>query len=215
MDKDKIPVFELDVNEFDETGVYGLSFVDSPANEVQWMKFSKEPLKAQFSDDEHRILTSVVMQPGKNILRFREDLGFFYVKFSAEGIERMVKKFAKDVKGFIQLNEQHDSDRPIEGVHLMESYIIGRGVKNEFFPDVPEGAWMMSFYVEDPVYWERVKTEGFNGFSLEGIWDMFPAQFSLEDLESRTAEMQYDAIKEILESGEAVDLSKIQSILKK
>jgi hypothetical protein len=53
---------------------------------------------------------------------------------------------------------------------MVESYIVGERNTSNLFPDLPEGSWMATFYVENDEIWEKVKKQEYNGFSLEGYF---------------------------------------------
>jgi hypothetical protein len=60
---------------------------------------------------------------------------------------------------------------------MIESFIVGDRTTSELYPDLPKGSWVASFYIEDKEYWNKIKQEGFTGFSLEGF---FEEQYEME-----------------------------------
>jgi hypothetical protein len=47
---------------------------------------------------------------------------------------------------------------------------VGDRNESKVFPDLPEGSWMATFYIENDEVWDQIKSGEFNGFSLEGYF---------------------------------------------
>jgi hypothetical protein len=60
---------------------------------------------------------------------------------------------------------------------MIESFIVGDNATSKLYPNLPKGSWVASFYIEDEDYWNKIKEEGFTGFSLEGY---FEEQYEME-----------------------------------
>jgi hypothetical protein len=131
------------------------------------MPFEKQEF--QDIDYEKRMVTAPVMLAETKILRYNPDLGKYWVKFRAETIEKMMKKYFKENK-IHKVNTNHDSRQKKDGVYMMESYIVGERNSSKVFPDLPEGSWVATFYVENDDVWEAIKKGEYNGFSLEGYF---------------------------------------------
>ena len=161
-------VIYLDIEEEDMySGVEAISFVDEPAIQVEWQTYSKQKKPFKFkTNSEKRIITSPVMLAETEIYRYNEEMGEYYVKYSAESIFKMRNKFHMDGRQNM-VNEDHDSKRKVDNVYMVESFITGDKVKSELFPDIPEGSWVASWYVKDEKYWNEVVMGGeFAGVSL-------------------------------------------------
>jgi hypothetical protein len=128
------------------------------------------------TNEEKRIITAPVMLAETPILRFNPAVGKYYVKFSENTILKMMKKYFKENK-IHRVNEEHDPKRTASGVYMIESFIVGDNTESKLYPDIPKGSWIASFYVEDEDYWNKIKEEGFTGFSLEGY---FEEQYEME-----------------------------------
>lgn len=118
-------------------------------------------------DDEKRIVSAPVMLAETPILRFNENIGKYYVKFSPDTIERMMKKYFKENK-IHNVNLNHNSNQQQDNIYMVESYIVGDRNKSELFKDIPNGSWVASFVVENDDVWEKIKSGEYKGFSLEG-----------------------------------------------
>ena len=101
------PTLYLDFDENDMTeGMSALSFVDRPATEKKWFIFNEH--KFQDINTEKRLVTAPVMIAETPIPRFNPDLGKYWVKFSKETIEKMMRKYFKENK-IHTINTNHDN----------------------------------------------------------------------------------------------------------
>ena len=136
-------------------------------NELRMTPFEKQEF--QEIDYEKRMVTAPVMLAETAILRYNPDLGKYYVKFRPETIEKMMRKYFKENK-IHKVNTNHDSKQKRDGIYMMESYIVGERNASKIFPDLPEGSWVATFYVENDEVWDKIKKGEYNGFSLEGYF---------------------------------------------
>ena len=97
MAKNKLPVYELDINEdeFNKSGVQYVALVDDPAVQMEWETFSGQESMQFVADSERRIVTGVLMRADYPIYRNNLERGDHYVIFRKDTIERIVQKFAK------------------------------------------------------------------------------------------------------------------------
>ena len=209
MEKNKLPIIYLSIDEEDMgSGVDTISFVENPATEVSWMKFSKETKLTFQKDEAKRMVTGPVMLAETPIYRYSETIGEYFVKFSEETILSMMKKYFKDGK-INRVNEHHNSKRMVEGVRMVESFIVGDRIKSELYPDLPKGTWVATFFIEDEEYWNNtIMNDEFGGFSLEGMFE--------ENYEETIVEEVYSKIEGVINDNtlsEGEVLNKIESIL--
>jgi hypothetical protein len=186
----KLPVYKLDINEFDEeTGIDFVSLVENAAIQKDFLAFSETPIKFAIQDEEKRIVTGAAMIADLPIYRRDDIRGEYYVVFDKESIFKIAKKWARSNQ-YNSVNAHHKT--PImNGVSLFESYIIDRerGVMPPIgFEEVADGSWFVSYLIDNDDVWAKVKSGEFKGFSVEGVFD-FP-----EDKEEQLIE----AMKEIL-----------------
>ena len=86
----------------------------------------------------------------------------------------MVEKFAK-MDLFKSVNLQHDDDKFVDGIYMVESYITNkqRGINPIEFADIPDGSWVASYKVENEALWgEIINGNKLNGFSLQGMFEL-------------------------------------------
>lgn len=172
----KLKVYDMVINEHDETGMDINSFVYSPAHIRSFEMYDKRGNKVMFKvDEEKRIVTGVFIQANFHIYRNDKQLGEHFVKFSPEMIEKIRNKFF--LKGF-QQNTNIEHGPMVQGAVLVESYIVDS--KDPKRPNVPEilarqkvndGSWIGSYFIENDALWQDCKNGIFKGFSIEGYFD--------------------------------------------
>jgi hypothetical protein len=67
----------------------------------------------------------------------------------------------------------HDSDKMIDGVYMIESFLIdeARGVLAPKGYSLTDGSWFGSYKIDNDEIWnEFIKSGEFKGFSVEGIF---------------------------------------------
>lgn len=166
-------IFELIIDESQDSGVDYIALVDYPAIESNWMAFSEQKPKMQFAiqDEEKRIVSGYFMKADLPIVRVDSEKEF-YVVFRKDTIRDIVYKFMKN--GFnSQTNLMHDDKARLDNVFVFESLLIDseRGIKApDNFEDAPDGSWWGSMRVENDDVWEQIKQGTFSGFSVEGIF---------------------------------------------
>ena len=167
---EKLPVYEIFINDDDETGMNLISVVEKPAIEIKGYAFS-DIVELQFKKEEDKqIIVGPALIPNKKIRREDEDGNLYYVFFSKETIERMVEKFNRYGSNR-KINFEH-TDKMIDAF-IMEDWIVedtyyDKSKKYGF--DVPVGTYMIKVKIEDKQFWlEEVKENGRFGFSIEGL----------------------------------------------
>lgn len=177
-----LPLYILDVNMDDNSGIEIISLVDMPAIQEEFLAFAEEmEVKLSLDDDKH-IVSGPALIPNKKI--YREVNGTpFYVEFSREAIERMAEKFfAQRNNTNVNLNHKYDVDDCV----YFESYLTNkeRGICPKEYADLPDGTWMVSCKINNPNVWECVKKGVLRGFSIEGDLIIKPKDTidTLEDL---------------------------------
>lgn len=169
--KDELPIYRFVVSEDDESEVTAVALVHTPAIEMNWQAFNS--FKSFASDKEKRIISGPLMVAELPIYR-RDEQGEYYGLFTAEDIYNIRNKFFK--KNYTQeVNAMHDSNQMIEGVYMIESFIIDsdRGIHSPSGFKLPNGSWFGSYKVDNDEVWnDFVKTGEFKGFSVEGVFGM-------------------------------------------
>lgn len=169
-----LPVFKIFINESldNKEGIDFISLVDHPAIEVNWVAMSaNSPLKINFNQDQ-KLLYGPILIPDLPIYRNDPVNGEYYVVFSKEEIQTIVRKFQKQNKN-LNLNYQHQPNSQINAV-VQELWLTGANDKSKDYGfNLPVGSAFAVTYVEDNVFWnEQVKTGNVKGYSIEGWLDM-------------------------------------------
>lgn len=189
LDKDKLPVYEIVVNDGDETGISLLSLVDEPAISLKGMMFSESSSMMSFKDIEgdKQIIVGPALIPNMKIYREDEKFGQYFVVFTEETIEKMVEKFNRFGSNR-KINIDH-SNRMVDAF-IMEDWIVEDEVydkSRKFGFEVPKGTYMVKVKIDDTDFWnEEVKGNGKFGFSIEGLLGQqlikMNRDFSIDDL---------------------------------
>jgi len=164
---------ELKINEDEENGVSTISFVENPAIEKDFIYFSNDEIvKMQDVNNEKRIVTGIAMIPDKKILRRTADGQDYFVFFSKETVKRSSELFLMR-SNHTGTTLEHNKFIP-DGVSVVESWIVDNPQQDKSmslgFKDVPKGAWMVSYKVDNDEVWENIKSGKVLGFSIEGTY---------------------------------------------
>lgn len=175
--KKKTLVYNCIIDEVDEvTGIYAISFVDMPANDVDFVALQSQSLQhTQLSrDNQKQVLTGAILRPEQLIYRYSPQQGEYYIKFSAQEIEKIAQKMMKT--GVALRNTTHQHQKQLTGNYLTELWIVEDPANDKSkalgFHNLPKGTLMCSYKIEDKDYWlQEVMTGNVKGFSLEGFFN--------------------------------------------
>lgn len=160
-------IIELIIDETNEDyGVEAISVVENPAIEIDFVALKKHEVLLK-ADEEKKILLGAGLVPNKQIYRFDESIGEYYIWFSKDTIRKASELFLKSGN---QSNATFEHERDIEGMVVVESWIVENPEIDKaklYGFDVPEGTWMLSMKCEDESLWNEVKANC-KGFSIEG-----------------------------------------------
>lgn len=164
----KLPVYNIVVGE--GTEIEKMSLVESPAVEVDFLKFSKEvPIKFSVDEEQH-IVFGCALRADFPIYR-RDGEYEYYVNFTKDTINKLYQKFLITNK-FNDVNLDHSVDT--SGVHLIQSFIKdkSKGIDPVGFEDIADGSWFCAYKVVNEEVWKEVKEGKLRGFSVEGLFSM-------------------------------------------
>lgn len=168
---DELPVYEIIIDDEQDTGIRYLSIVQDPAIETKGMYFSDVEIKEfrfYVNRDQQKIVGPALI-PYKKIYRSDDD-GEYFVMFTPETIEKMVRKFNATGNNR-RVNFDH-SNQIVDGF-IEQNWLIEDDVydKSKIYGyDLPKKTWFVEVKIEDSVFWnEMVKENGFCSFSIEGL----------------------------------------------
>src|ERR1035437_4591271 len=211
----KLKHVELTVN--DAINLKKISFVHDPAMEGQdFMYFSNEEVFTK-SDAEKGLVTGLIMRPNKIIPRINKKSGEEYtISFTSDTVRAASEYYMMDNhNGDVNLEHKY----PIEGVFLVESYIIkDKKVNNATamgFTDVEEGDWWGTMNVNgSPDLKQFIKNGTVKGFSIEGQF-INAMLTQMEKMESENDEAEKENIEKtfLLIEQHRNDFSKLTHVI--
>lgn len=184
-----IPIFDINIDE-DGLGLFGLSFVDNPAIQVEMHTFkAEEAQKVFFASHEKREVVSPVIIPNQLIIR--EAMGIpYYMRASEETIKKMYEKYmlSGDWNNFTYMHSDMDApmeERALDGVYLQRLWIIEDPKKDDActkygFEDLPKGTLMMKCKVNNRQIWAEIKEGKLRGISLEAFFNKINTNKALQ-----------------------------------
>ena len=199
----KLPIYQAKITD-ENLGMTTISFVDYPAVESDWLSFDKQKETVKFSveNEEQRIVMGVVMRADYLIYRRTESGYEYYITYSPDTIRLMARKYLKD--GFQNnVDLQHDGNL-IDGVEMEEMFIKDseNGISPKGFEDISDGSLFARFKVVNDDVWNEIKEGKYNGFSLEGYFEV----------EEQDPEQQ--EFNEIMELINKINLNKLYKMSK-
>lgn len=196
MNKMNLPIYNALINE-DGTGVFCVSLVTDPATEVNFFYFDKDKQVEKFAvaNNPERIVAGVIMLADTLIYRRNGDFEF-YINYTKETLKKISEQMIRDGVGS-NVNIQHVEGSDVEGVNLMELFVIDRekGIDPVFFKDVPDGSLIGFYKVHNDDVWKKIEDGDVLSFSLEGIFDLVPEEFKKQDSEE---EQEYNDCIELI-----------------
>ena len=169
-----LPVYEIVVNDDDNTGIRYISIVENPAIEISGYAFSadttEEEKQMAFSvNTDEQVIAGPAMIPGKKI--YRNDNGMeYYVVFTPDTIKHIVQKFVRDNNNK-SINVEHSNT--MVQAYIQEHWMVADPVYDKskaYGFDLPVGTWFVCVKIEDESFWNNeVKQLNKMGFSIEGI----------------------------------------------
>lgn len=182
-----IPIFDISVDE-EGRGLFGLSFVDNPAIQVELHAFKAEGQKVYFSTHEKREVVSPVLIPNQLIIR--EAMGIpYYMRASEETIRKIYEKYmlSGNWNNFTYMHENMEldiSERVQDGIYLQRLWIIedekNDDANTKYGFSLPKGTLMMKAKVQNRQIWNEIREKKIRGISLEALFDKVNSNKALQ-----------------------------------
>jgi len=164
----RLPIYNIVLGE--AVGIQVMSLVEYPAVESNFLAFDKQQeMKFAVNDEEH-IVFGCALRADFPIYRCDKS-GEYYVVFNKGVIKELYEKFlTENLMNNVNLN--HDKDT--SGVYLIQSFIkdTEKGINPIGFEDCADGSWFCAYKVTNEEVWKEIKQGKFNGFSIEGYFDL-------------------------------------------
>lgn len=181
MDKTlEYPLYELLVD--DALGVYAVALVDRPAMIAKWQAFSEQEgsastqqVKFAVTDAEQRKVLAPLCRADFPIYRRDEDGKEYYVYFSRETIDKLVRALLRN-SFQNEINVEHNDAFRLDGVLLNQIFLkdVAKGIDPKGFEFIEDGSAFCEYKIESPEVWDAIKQGVFHGISLEGYFNAVP-----------------------------------------
>lgn len=175
-----IPVYKITFKTGGNKGIDKLSLVDEPAIQEAFIAMSKTKTDKIFLNEDKQLLYGPFLIPDQLILRKDEQGKPYYISFSKEVIQDLVRDIQLNGRS-VNLNYQHIEGTKVDGV-IQEIWLTGLPDKsNSMGFNLPEGTAFGGVYISDKEFWmKEVKTGNVKGFSIEAFLDMELKKIKME-----------------------------------
>lgn len=215
MKPNKLPLFELMIEDENTDEIFAISLVSEPAIELDFQYFGKELVKFAEVNNEKRLIMGPILVPNKKILRIDGEGKEYMVFFKPSTVRRLAEMYLEK-KYTDKTTIEHE--RSVKGVNLVESWIVDNKFQDKskaYGFQVPEGTWMGTFRVdkspEGEKIWQEIKSgKSLSGFSIEGLFS-----HNLVAASKMESDMWEKNIDELTEEEAEVFLRKLKAIIKK
>ena len=195
-------VYEAVYSEKEDQGVYGISLVENPAMQDEWIALSEQKQELEFSaiDEKRRLLLGAVLIPDKKIYR---NMGGneFYITFNEQTIGQLAHDFIK--KGF-QNNSSEEHETKLQEVSFVESWQVEDSQKDKsslYGKNYPKGTWVTMAKVSPEIY-EKATNGTFNGFSIDALLSL--QEINLKSDSKMNDEAKKSIVEEVLQGVKAL-----------
>jgi len=175
MKPNKLPLYELMIEDEATDEIFAISLVESPAIELDFQYFGKEAIRFAEVSKDKRLIMGPILVPDKRILRIDGEGKEYEVFFKPSTVRRLSQMYLE--------RKYNDSatiehDKKVKGLTLVESWIVDNKFQDKskaYGFQVPEGSWMGTFLVDktpegNKIWDDYVKTGKVKGFSIEGLF---------------------------------------------
>lgn len=121
------------------------------------------------ADGDQMIITGPAMIPNQLIPRRDEEGNLFHVFFSKETVAKIAREFL--AREYAHNTDINHNEIVTKDNTLLESWLVDNPEMDKASDlgfSVPTGTWMVSYKINDPDTWERIKAGELNGFSVAG-----------------------------------------------
>jgi len=189
-------VYEAVFNQAKNKGVYGISLVEDPAMEGEWIALSKQAkIELKTLDEEQRVIIGLVLEPNKKVYR-NQGGEEFEIFFSEDTIKDLSHNFFK--QGYQTNSSIEHSGNRVEGVSFVESWIVldsNNDKSNALGFNYPKGSWLATMKIDSDEVWEGYVKDGkVKGFSIDAFVELQEVKLNKDKQMEKTI---LEAIKDI------------------
>ena len=189
-------VYEAVFNQAKNKGVYGISLVEDPAMEGEWIALSKQAkIELKTLDEEQRVIIGLVLEPNKKVYR-NQGGEEFEIFFSEDTIKDLSHNFFK--QGYQTNSSIEHSGNRVEGVSFVESWIVldsDNDKSNALGFNYPKGSWLATMKIDSDEVWEGYVKDGkVKGFSIDAFVELQEVKLNKDKQMEKTI---LEAIKDI------------------
>ena len=169
---DNLPLFDITLDDIAQ-GMYKISLVDKPAIEEDFIHFNEVEKVQMFADEKKKEVVGPIMIPNKEILRFSPEMGYYYVRFTAETIQEIMYKYSKEgLFNAFGINHQNDTD----DVVMLEVWTkeSDNDKSVDYGYKLPNGTVFVKAKIESDELFTAIENGEINGFSIEIKADIKP-----------------------------------------
>lgn len=190
MAKPTVPVFDVVLPDDLTTGVSAVSFVLNPAIQHPFVALAEAtPTRLHLSAEPmQQIVTGPALVPDQPILRLSADNRPYYIRFSAETIAAISRRFMASAN-LAKTTDEHAI--ALAGNQVVENWLVidpAQDKSTALGLNVQKGTWMLSIHIPDTTYWnEEILSGKRTGFSIEALLDLMVPDLSKYDETTLTA----------------------------
>jgi len=175
MKPNKLPLYELMIEDENTDEIFAISLVENPAIELDFQYFGREAIQFAEVSKDKRLIMGPILVPSKRILRIDGEGKEYEVFFQPQTVRRLSQMYLER-KYTDSATIEHE--KKVKGLTLVESWIVDNKFQDKskaYGFQVPEGSWMGTFLVDkspegNKIWDDYVKTGKVKGFSIEGLF---------------------------------------------
>lgn len=176
-------LYEIILNEDNNTGINIISLVNEPAIDEMFIKMNNTTEnRLQLASEDKQIVIGAVLVPDKIIYRERITNGkteSFNIVFRKDIIEQISEKFLNSTS--INNVDLEHNEILLNKVNIVSSYILSDDIKDKRFSHLPNGTWIIGYKINNTEVWnEQIKQGKVKGFSIDGFFNLDLIQMKSE-----------------------------------
>ena len=166
------PVYDVKTDETNlSKGLDFVSLVTVPAIQTNFVAMSKQV--SFYLNEDKQLLYGPILIPDQLIERYDVKMGTYYIRFSKEEIEKLVRKL-QAAQNTVNLTYKHKDNSQLSNAVIQETWLTVTPDKSQSLGfNLPEGSAFVVSHIGDKDFWlSEVKTGKVKGYSIEGFLDI-------------------------------------------